>query len=146
MFSMGIWKDGGFNAKMILIKCKSCDRTVTYNLASEEEFNSFIAPFVIHSLFQPVGFLQIIYINKHYKFEIDLEDTQQKDKVPWNNTTICTQQNGKRFEYYFKTVQKDSYNLMCYLYEFGKQHVPITSGASNGGERPIPSMSSKKSL
>ena len=115
MFSMGIWKDGGFNAKMICIKCKSCDRTVTYNLASEEELNSFIAPFVIHSLFQPVGFLQIIYINKHYKFEIDSEDTQWTDKGPCYNTTICTELNGQIFKDTFKIGHKDRYDFMCYV-------------------------------
>ena len=86
------------NVKVIFIKCKFFDRTVTYHLASEDKLNSVITNFVILSVFQNIGLLWIIENNKHYKFEMDLEDTRWTDKGPWYNTTICTKLNGLIFE------------------------------------------------
>ena len=36
IFSIGTWKYGGCNTKLICIKCNNCDITVTYHLTSEE--------------------------------------------------------------------------------------------------------------
>ena len=35
---------------------------------------------------------------------------------------------------------------MCSVYAYGKDHVPMTSDASSGGGRSMPSTSSKKAL
>ena len=103
MFSIRICRDVGCNTKLIYIKCSNCHRTVTYILASGEEFNIVVNTFVIHSVFQNVLLLCIIDNNKHYKFEMDLEDTRWTDKGPWHNTTICTKLNAESLEDYFKT-------------------------------------------
>ena len=102
MFSIIIWKDGGYNAKEIYIEFNNCDRTIAYHLASEEEFISVITHFVIHSVFQHAGLLCIIENNNHYKFEMDLEGNQCTGKVPWYNTIICKKLNGQSFRDYFK--------------------------------------------
>ena len=51
MFSIIICKDCGFNAKVVYIKYKNCDRSVTYHLVIEEELNSVITFFVLRSVF-----------------------------------------------------------------------------------------------
>ena len=73
-------KESGCNDKVICIKRNNCDRTVIYHLESEEEFDSVITPFFINLVFHYVVLLWIIDKNKHYKFEIDLEDTKLTEK------------------------------------------------------------------
>ena len=102
MFSMIIWKDSDCNAKEIYIQFNNYDRTITYHLSSEEELNSVITPSVIKSLFQHAGILCIIDNNMHYKFEIDLEGTKCKGKVPWYNTTVYKKLNGQSLRDFFK--------------------------------------------
>ena len=130
------------NVKVIFIKCKFFDRTVTYHLASEDKLNSVITNFVILSVFQNIGLLWIIENNKHYKFEIYLEDTHCTGKCSWYNTTIGTKLNGQCFGDYLKTGQKDRYYLMCSIDMYEKKHETIPISASIGGGRPMPSVSS----
>ena len=69
MFSIRIWNCGSFNYKLVCIKLNNCGRTVICHLASEEELNSVITPFVLYSVFRNVGLLCIIENNKHNKFK-----------------------------------------------------------------------------
>ena len=71
-------------------------------------------------MFQHVELLWIINNNKHYRFEIDLDDTRCTDKLPWYNTNISAKLNGQIFEDYYKTVQADRYDFMCYVDTYDK--------------------------
>ena len=75
---------------------------------------------------------------------MDLEDTKQMGKGSWYNTTICAKLNGKIFEDYLKTGQKERYTLIFSVDAYYKEHVPIPSYASSGSGIPIPSKSYKK--
>ena len=70
------------------MKCNNCDKTAIYHLEIEQELNSVVTNFVLNSVFQHVGLLWIIENNNHYKFEMNLEDTQWMEKGSWYNKTI----------------------------------------------------------
>ena len=88
---------------------------MTQQLQIEEELNSVITSFVIHTVFQHVGLFWIIDNNKHLKFEMDAQDSQCMDKGPWYNTTICTKLNDQSFEYYFKKYTMTGMSLCVLL-------------------------------
>ena len=77
---------------------------------------------------------------------MDIQDSQFIEKYPWFNTIICTKLHVQSFKYYFKTVRKERYELMCYVDMYEKEHVLMPDYASSGGRRPVTTMSSKKAL
>ena len=61
------------------------------------------------------------------------------DKGPQYNITIFTELNGQSFKDDLKTGRKDSYDLICSVDAYEKEHVIIPDDASSGGGRLIPS-------
>ena len=75
-----------------------------------EELNSVITPFVIHTMFQHIYLLCIIKNNNNLKFEMMIQGNQWMDKGPWYNATILSKLNGNIFEYFYKNDTKKGMN------------------------------------
>ena len=89
-------------------------------------------------VFNHVGLSWIIDNNIHLKFDMEVQGRKCMEKVPWYNTTTCSQLNGHSFEDFFKTLCKDRYELMYYVYAYGKEHAPIPDYASSGNVITMP--------
>ena len=80
------------------------------------------------------------------KYNIKENNPDWLNKVPWNNTKICSKLHGTMFEYYIINARTDGYNIMFSITAHDKLIPTYFDESSSGVGRAIPKYATTSAL